>query len=143
MTQIASTVVELAELYGHSVPCTQCGYELSLESVAKRRLRGNTDTLCPSCRSTKLLRIKYGNDYCTPWQGEFDLDTNTCIKNGKPYMVGERTCGHFDCIAKAHVIIAEPKKKRPYRPKAEGFNFYETYVRIMGEEAAKRLRENS
>lgn len=41
---------------------------------------------------------------CKPWRGEFDLDTNMCMKNGKPYMVGHRSCKHADCVEETHIL---------------------------------------
>lgn len=43
--------------------------------------------------------------------GEVDDDFNPMTKEGKLYLPGLRTCGHKDCVRKAHIVpfVAEPE----------------------------------
>lgn len=85
-------------------PCSQCGIDVPGYVLAKRFSRGNTNRQCSDCNMQPVDHI----GECRPWPGDFDLDANVCLKNGKPYMVGNRSCGKYDCVQKKHLIIDAP-----------------------------------
>jgi len=87
-----------------SVSCERCGQLINANTVATRRLRGNEDKRCADCNRRPATVISYGSTKCTPWNGEVDLNTMKPIKNGKPYLPGERSCGHNDCIRLDHIV---------------------------------------
>lgn len=90
--------------------CNRCGIELSESLIEKRRARGIYDGRCFDCRSNPAREIKYNGTVCRPWWGEVDEDFNPIDRYLKPYLPGIRTCGHKDCVNKAHII--QPKVER-------------------------------
>lgn len=113
--------------------CTQCGQEIDPDTLRARQRRGNTETRCKDCTAKPATQIRYGDLKCTPWHGDFDWDTKTCLKNGKPYKVGHRICGHADCVTKTHII---PDISTVIREE-----FLKSGVLISIEEAKDRIRE--
>lgn len=69
-----------------------------------RHTRNSTEDRCKDCLAKPATLLRYGNLTCQPWKGDFDWDNMVCLKNGKPYLVGERVCGHADCVNKKHVV---------------------------------------
>jgi len=56
----------------------------------------------------KSLVIKYGNQKCVTWQGDYDRETLTVpMHEGKQVLPGLRKCGHIDCVNAEHVIHAD------------------------------------
>jgi hypothetical protein len=100
-----------------TIVCDRCGYkfELSERTIARR----GPSELCQSCTSKPTKIVTYNGFTCYPWQGEFDLENNVALLNGKPHLVGLRSCGNADCMNRNHVIPnTQPKKKEPYpKPK--------------------------
>ena len=84
--------------------CTQCGNIVPNTTVLKRRDRRSNETRCADCIGKPSKFIRYGSNICRPWTGEFDWDTMTPMKDGRPYMEGHRKCGHADCVNSAHVL---------------------------------------
>lgn len=79
------------------------------------------DLLCESCRNglwdpkgarpRAYRRLSYRHrgieTPCKAWQRDFDDDDNPIYPDGSPVAVGERLCGHRDCIAEDHIIPEE------------------------------------
>lgn len=88
--------------YTTQATCERCGYVWEFPS---RQLHGrNYDaSLCASCKA----KPQRTSGKCRAWEGEVDLDTLQPIRDGKPYMVGIRTCGHSDCVTRSHVVTVE------------------------------------
>lgn len=97
--------------------CRRCGYEWSQSrrQYSPDRADKKDLTLCQSCRTPPLTMVRQGkNDFCTPWQGDFDLDTMQPIDHrGRVVQPGVRTCGHSDCMRKAHIIPAAVQASHP------------------------------
>lgn len=74
--------------------CLICGFLLE-----ERRRRN--DDLCNSCRMRPAKSIKYNDDVCIPWHGEFDYNDNPVV-SGMLFMPGVRVCGHRDCVNPNH-----------------------------------------
>lgn len=86
--------------------CYQCGFQY--EFHLRYLHREGAWWLCKSCKAQPQAKISYGNDYCLPWQGDFDDDLLICLdERGKPYKVGKRTCDHADCVRTAHLVVEE------------------------------------
>ena len=85
--------------------CERCGMEVSEGAVERRKARGTYNGLCQDCRITKpQYQIKYDGDICQPWRGRVDEDFNPIDEHLRPYLPGQRTCGHKDCVNRQHVI---------------------------------------
>ena len=88
------------------VDCFQCGYNYETHKRYLSEDRTEVWWLCKSCKAKPTNRCWYGDDFCTPWQGEFDLDVMMCLdEKGQPYMVGPRKCGHWDCVRETHQLV--------------------------------------
>lgn len=85
------------------VKCYRCGFAWNVT----QNKRGNKNLLCVSCRAKPASVIQYGGEKCIPWGGEFADDDVTPMLNNEPYLPGERSCGHKDCVATNHVIERE------------------------------------
>lgn len=84
--------------------CDRCGIEWKFHQKYLRRWEYNTD-LCPDCRRKPVTSCGPADDYCTPWQGDVDLDTFAPLdKDGNLYRPGIRICGHADCVRPKHLI---------------------------------------
>lgn len=83
-------------------PCTKCGQQIPGVTLYKRQTRGSDNTLCVDCNAVPLTKIQATG--CTPWTGDFDWDTMTPLKNGKPYKAGIRGCGNADCVNRNHIL---------------------------------------
>ena len=81
--------------------CQQCGQEISLQAIAKRKSR-NPEAFSNKCRDCDAKPV-WREGQCKPWKGEVDYDTFQPLKNGKPFMPGLRSCGHKDCVTSSHV----------------------------------------
>ena len=86
--------------------CTICGYVFTFNA---RNLTGRAfdASLCKDCKAKPVRSVTKNGFLCTPHQGEFDLDTDQPLKNGKPFMPGFRKCGNADCVKSTHVITVE------------------------------------
>jgi len=83
--------------------CQQCG--MHYEFHRRYLNRSGAWWLCKSCKAEPMKICRYGDDWCTPWQGEFDIDLLVCLDDdGIPTHLGKRTCGHWDCIRPEHLI---------------------------------------
>jgi len=80
--------------------CCRCGATWKVNTHKRKR----KDLKCQSCRMHRALVIKYGSEKCIPWQGDFDKATLSIpMFEGKPVLLGNRTCGHSDCTNPNHV----------------------------------------
>lgn len=85
--------------------CERCG---STWTFSSRQLTRDYDsTTCADCKAKPQRHVIKNGLRCTPWDGEFDLDNNHPLKDGKPYMIGPRKCGNADCVNKNHVLGIE------------------------------------
>ena len=84
-----------------SYDCTRCGLLIPGYVLCKRVTRGNTSTQCADCNAMP----SQSEGECRPWAGDIDLDTMQPIRNGKPYMVGKRSCGNADCVRRSHIVV--------------------------------------
>lgn len=114
--------LELEIIPDASISCERCGQLMNANTLATRKLRGNQDKTCADCNRRPASVVTYGSLKCTPWSGEIDLDTMQPLKNGKPYLPGERTCGHADCVRLDHIIATQP---------AEGFKTCSTCLESL------------
>lgn len=99
--------------------CLDCGIELDIENYQRRVLRKSENAqLCEDCRDYGKPISKYytwkhpvlGRIICRPHKGEVDDDFNP-IRDGKPYMPGERLCGLRDCVKREHILrVRKPVK---------------------------------
>ena len=81
----------------NQVICYRCGF-IWIVAPKKRKDR----MLCGSCRAKPTTTIQYGKSRCISWNGLYAKDGVTPILDGEPFMPGERTCGHADCVASGH-----------------------------------------
>lgn len=87
--------------------CQRCGYTyvFNVKCFVPTRRSKSAWYLCKSCKAKPMKVVNYGTDFCVPWQGDFDLDLMVCLDSaGRPYKPGPRTCGHADCVRKAHLV---------------------------------------
>lgn len=84
----------------HVTVCRRCGFKWSVSAENKDR----TDLLCKSCRVKPAKVIQYGGLRCEPHNGLFDEDDNPIDAEGRLILVGERVCGHSDCVNPKHVV---------------------------------------
>ena len=88
------------------VNCQQCGYTYLTPRRGMMADRPTEWWLCKSCKAVPVDKCWYGDDWCRPWKGDFDLDVLMCLdEKGQPYMVGPRTCGHWDCVREDHQLV--------------------------------------
>jgi len=96
--------------------CPQCGIEVCLNVVEKRKYRDANDPLlnhCKDCRATPAKSITYSHPIlgliqCYPWAGELSDDWYPVDDVGDLVKPGERICGHKDCMNRNHI---EPFKR--------------------------------
>ena len=82
--------------------CPRCG--IRREIAGKR----NKVARCADCKATRVEKIKYGQEECLPWGGDFD-ELDNPVLDGNLYLAGDRLCGHRDCVRADHVaLIVEP-----------------------------------
>lgn len=94
--------------------CTRCGQVIPRQAMDKRRERKSNNTWCSDCNAGAKARIVYGDQVCVPWKGDIDLDTLQPVDaKGKPYLPGDRLCGHSDCVNRSHVQSLTPVKPVP------------------------------
>ncbi len=104
MAKSSHAFIELDEQLA-LVDCQQCGYRYEVHQRNMTADRVTEWWLCKSCKAKPVTKCHYGNDFCIPWQGDFDLDLMVCLDDdGKPYKRGPRTCGHADCVRSAHLV---------------------------------------
>ncbi len=85
--------------------CDRCGIEWRFAQTYLQRIY-STD-LCADCRRKPAKAVGPSDDYCTPWQGEVDLDTFAPLNpDGTLYKAGIRICGKADCVRPKHVILS-------------------------------------
>lgn len=105
MTILATTARSLG-LDDNEWPCGRCGF------VIVRRYAPR-DGLCVDCRQVthdtvaprdRTRHVVNGVEVtCHPWHGDFDEEDNP-MRFGRLYLPGPRSCGHRDCVARAHII---------------------------------------
>ena len=83
----------------NQVLCYRCGF---VWAVAPKKRRDRM--LCQSCRAKPATTIQYGKTRCISWHGLYAADGVTPMLDGEPFMPGERSCGHADCVASGHQI---------------------------------------
>ena len=84
--------------------CVRCGTQWEVVKNKRRKTR----PLCQSCRTRRASVINTAAGKCIPWHGDFGSDWVTPIDDdGRPYLPGERTCGHSDCVNTAHIKPTE------------------------------------
>jgi hypothetical protein len=88
--------------------CSRCGILINEKAIEKRRARGTLDSRCSDCRLQQLNEIKYDGSVCRPWRGEVDEDLNPIDRKLRLYLPGVRTCGHKDCVNRAHIVPELP-----------------------------------
>jgi hypothetical protein len=97
-------------------PCPACGVMLSASLLYKRKERGNMlEMKCRKCygksanyHESRVRDLETGL-VCYPWRGEMDYDRMVCLNEaGEAIYLGERICGHADCINEDHVIVKVP-----------------------------------
>lgn len=86
--------------------CNTCGKIFDFRVEYLRRSTYDTSK-CKDCKAKPVSVVKSKLGLCTPHKGEFDWETMTPMKNGKPYKPGIRKCGNADCVARAHLILFE------------------------------------
>ena len=84
----------------NQVECRKCGFKWAVNAEK----RGRRDLLCVSCRVKPATTIQYGKLRCTPHVGAVDQNLNPIDDAGRPVFVGERVCGHRDCVNVAHIV---------------------------------------
>lgn len=101
--------------------------------------RENSHLYCQMCRKKSERKIDYGHaDPCIPWNGDFDEYDNP-MKNGQFYLPGPRSCGHKDCVQKAH-ISWEPTPMTPQEATLERYSIaYRTKKALTYEQFMARL----
>lgn len=83
--------------------CDRCGIEWQFDQTYLKR--SYSTEFCKDCRAKSVQSTGPSDDYCTPWQGEFDLDLFMPLDDeGKPYRPGIRLCGNADCVRPKHLI---------------------------------------
>jgi hypothetical protein len=85
--------------------CQRCGVVFEFPSRYLYGRNFNAE-LCADCKAQPQKTITKDGMTCKPWPGDFDLDLNVCLKDGKPHLVGPRSCGKADCIAPSHIQTA-------------------------------------
>ena len=86
-------------LAGHKACCRHCGFVWTVAAEFKDR----TDLLCISCRAKPAKVVQYGKLRCEPHSGKFDQDDNPIDEQGELILIGDRICGHRDCVNTKHV----------------------------------------
>jgi len=87
-------------LQDNQVQCRRCGFLWTVNAEK----RGRKDLLCVSCRVKPASTIQYGKLRCMPHKGLLDQNLNPIDENGVLFLVGERVCGHKDCVNEAHIV---------------------------------------
>ena len=98
--------VDLNDLMAQT-DCHKCGVTYQFHKRYMHNMDGKRSAwwLCKSCKATPVKVIRYGDDWCRPWKGDFDDAALVCLDSkGRPFMVGERTCGHADCVRREHLV---------------------------------------
>lgn len=87
--------------------CARCGRTCIPEGTFNKCIERGYPARCADCRAGRLIRVQYGEDYCVPHQGVFDLNDYPLDNAGRRLFESEALCGHRDCIKDAH--YATPK----------------------------------
>ena len=77
--------------------CPRCGNRWEIAGKRNKQIR------CESCKATRQERIKYGEEECLAWGGDFDRFDNP-ILDQHLYLPGYRLCGHRDCVRIDHIV---------------------------------------
>lgn len=85
------------------ISCDRCGQTVKGNTRETRKRRGDDSRECTDCRRAQAFVITKDGVTCKPWHGDIDLDTMQPLKDGKPYLPGERSCGHSDCVNTDHI----------------------------------------
>jgi hypothetical protein len=106
--------------------CSRCGIAIGEKTIERRRARGTLDGRCSDCRLIQLNEINYNGTICRPWRGELDENLYPIDRKLRPYLPGIRTCGHKDCVNKAHIIpeldpLERERNSISYRTGKEGY----------------------
>ncbi|CAB5218481.1 hypothetical protein UFOVP219_23 [uncultured Caudovirales phage] len=90
--------------------CIQCGADICVGAVLKRKVRGKHahPDYCVSCNARPMKALGYkhpvlGEITCYPWQGEIDDEAYPVDEFGVRVKPGERICGHNDCTNSNHI----------------------------------------
>jgi hypothetical protein len=99
--------------------CQRCGIREETKAMQKYAARTGK-VWCESCRTPRRRFVVYEDGrVCEAWLGDFDAADNP-MKDGQPYLVGVRTCGHSDCVNLDHIVgeLTKPERKRgrPAKP---------------------------
>lgn len=82
--------------------CDRCGRTCIPEGTwLKCKERGYV-AKCADCRAGRSYRVSYGEDYCVPHQGLFNMDDYPVNKAGQRLYGSEALCGNRDCIRETH-----------------------------------------
>ena len=87
-------------LQDNQVECCKCGFRWAVNAEKRNR----KDLLCVSCRVKPATTIQYGKLRCSPHVGAVDQFLNPVDEFGRLVLVGERVCGHRDCVNPSHVV---------------------------------------
>lgn len=82
------------------VECRRCSFVWAVPYEK----RGRKDLLCINCRAKKQTVITYRGLRCEPHQGLVDQDLNPIDESGRLLKMGERVCGHRDCMNDSHIV---------------------------------------
>lgn len=82
------------------VECRRCSFVWAVPYEK----RGRKDLLCINCRAKKQTVITYRGLRCEPHQGLVDQDLNPIDEQGRLLKMGERVCGHKDCMNDSHIV---------------------------------------
>jgi len=77
--------------------CDRCGINRDLPAKKQKK-----PELCKGCRIKIEHAVRYDNEVCLAWRGDFDSNDNP-MHNGKLFLPGQRSCGHRDCINIEHI----------------------------------------
>jgi hypothetical protein len=77
--------------------CARCG--VAWYNPKRKR----QDSLCADCRARPAKTIKYGDERCIPWQGDFTVEDQPLL-HGQLFLPGERVCKHQDCCNPLHLV---------------------------------------
>lgn len=95
-----ASLLGFGNLKDNQVQCRRCGFVWSVNAEK----RGRKDLLCISCRVKPATTIQYGKLRCTPFQGRLDEELNPINDDGVKIFLGDRICGHRDCINPTHIV---------------------------------------
>lgn len=94
--------------------CDRCGRSSTNGKPPEDRLCGSCRDVAAAERSARRIgkvvrEISYGgfDKPCRAWRRGFDEHDNPINRDGTPVIVGERRCGHRDCVEPSHIDVEE------------------------------------